>query len=341
MARIRTSRRGKTAAVAAVAREIDFGHFWRQLRAVDWTAKRPRGIQKDWSYSGLLGSSTNDDNESKSEKGTAADVDGQGDEDIRASQIDTTAQLSQHTLDALFEAPSQPNVELSQTAVSRAFDLSPSTLLSDDIEQVAATGDRRAGVTSEQEARQAPAQSAGRVLRPRVQVKQDINIVPEDERMSDYESFSTEESEGEDAIDDDDDCSAASDDEETMSEDDAVQLDEAFIASLLIGNNSLTKKEAEQRAAAQRAKKWTSASSAFEDGVTPYPGLQMEEARPVAELRVLCHSPLLTFFYFMPKSLRVTITEETNEYNKQQLDQRAEAILAKQDSSALKVKSAV
>ncbi|EGZ18524.1 hypothetical protein PHYSODRAFT_499128 [Phytophthora sojae] len=115
-----------------------------------------------------------------------------------------------------------------------------------------------------------------------------------------------------------------------MSEDDTVQLDEAFIASLLSGNNSLTKKEAEQRAAALRAKKWTSASSAFEDGVTPYPGLQMEEARPVAELRVLCHSPLLTFFYFMPKSLRVTITEETNEYNKQQLDQRAEAILAKQ-----------
>ncbi|KUF88008.1 hypothetical protein AM588_10001667 [Phytophthora nicotianae] len=50
MARIRSSSRGKTAAVAAAARDIDFRHLWRQLCVVGWTAKRPRGIQREWTY---------------------------------------------------------------------------------------------------------------------------------------------------------------------------------------------------------------------------------------------------------------------------------------------------
>ncbi|GMF38983.1 unnamed protein product [Phytophthora fragariaefolia] len=51
MVRIRSSQRGKTAAIAAVARDIDFGHFWRQLKSAGWKAKRPSGLQKEWSYS--------------------------------------------------------------------------------------------------------------------------------------------------------------------------------------------------------------------------------------------------------------------------------------------------
>jgi hypothetical protein len=50
MARIRTSSRGKTAAVAAFARYIDFLHFWRQLRAAGWTYKRPRGLATEGRY---------------------------------------------------------------------------------------------------------------------------------------------------------------------------------------------------------------------------------------------------------------------------------------------------
>ena len=51
MARIRSSGRGKTEAVAAATRDIDFPHLWRQLRAEGWTAKKPSGLMNDWSYS--------------------------------------------------------------------------------------------------------------------------------------------------------------------------------------------------------------------------------------------------------------------------------------------------
>ncbi|GMF48178.1 unnamed protein product [Phytophthora fragariaefolia] len=46
-----TGRLGKTAAIATVARDIDFGHFWRQLKSAGWMAKRPSGLQTEWSYS--------------------------------------------------------------------------------------------------------------------------------------------------------------------------------------------------------------------------------------------------------------------------------------------------
>eukprot|EP00644_Phytophthora_capsici_P011259 jgi/Phyca11/62074/gw1.18.259.1 len=56
----------------------------------------------------------------------------------------------------------------------------------------------------------------------------------------------------------------------------------------------------------------------------------MEDARPTSELRKVAHSPLLTFFYFMPKSMWVMINRETNLYALQQVDRRARSILARQ-----------
>jgi hypothetical protein len=50
MARIRSSRRSAPAAVAAATRDVDFPHLWRQLRAAGWKAKRPSGLQTEWSY---------------------------------------------------------------------------------------------------------------------------------------------------------------------------------------------------------------------------------------------------------------------------------------------------
>ncbi|KAG2953390.1 hypothetical protein C6341_g1981 [Phytophthora cactorum] len=70
--------------------------------------------------------------------------------------------------------------------------------------------------------------------------------------------------------------------------------------------------------------------SDYEESVVAYPSLNTEEAQPVAEQRNLCHSPRLTFFYFMPQSLWVMISVETNRYSLQQVDQRAQAIQAKQ-----------
>eukprot|EP00644_Phytophthora_capsici_P000908 jgi/Phyca11/109207/e_gw1.16.159.1 len=53
----------------------------------------------------------------------------------------------------------------------------------------------------------------------------------------------------------------------------------------------------------------------------------MEDAQPTQELRSICHSPLLTFFFILHKSLWVTIGAETNRYSLQQVDRRARRII--------------
>eukprot|EP00644_Phytophthora_capsici_P001234 jgi/Phyca11/104953/e_gw1.10.801.1 len=153
MARICSSIRGKNDALAVAARDIDVRHLWRQLRAAGWTVKRPSGIQTEWSYvspdgadsfvgedsvvvyaieSGLLEDIESGSDEAKPEATAPATTrDDSADsvaEDVRPSQIDTTAALSQNTLDALFGPESDSSVDLSQTAVTRAFDVSPSEL---------------------------------------------------------------------------------------------------------------------------------------------------------------------------------------------------------------------
>ncbi|KAG6596115.1 uncharacterized protein IUM83_18601 [Phytophthora cinnamomi] len=214
----------------------------------------------------------------------------------------------------LFGASSDSAVALSQEAVPRAFDLSPSVLQSPELRNATTNLQllsEASGIESEVEPGDATVAPSRRVLRPRVQLKNGINFVPEDESMSAYESFSSGESDGEDAVDDGDGYDGSrvsSDDEDTVSGDDAVKMDEAFIESLQIGKDSLSKRDIEQRTTALRAMKWTSVSSVFEDSATAYSGLHIEDARHVAELRELWRSPLLTFFYFMPKSLWDMIT---------------------------------
>ncbi|GMF28075.1 unnamed protein product [Phytophthora fragariaefolia] len=56
MARIRSGNRSKADVVAAVSRDIDFGHFWRQLRARGWKYRRPKGIETKGSYVNADGS---------------------------------------------------------------------------------------------------------------------------------------------------------------------------------------------------------------------------------------------------------------------------------------------
>ena len=50
MVRMRSSSRAKPAAVADLARDINFPHLWRLLRAAGWTARKPSGLVNDWSY---------------------------------------------------------------------------------------------------------------------------------------------------------------------------------------------------------------------------------------------------------------------------------------------------
>ncbi|ETM55852.1 hypothetical protein L914_00968 [Phytophthora nicotianae] len=169
-------------------------------------------------------------------------------------------------------------------------------------------------------------------LRPRTRVKYDVNFVPEGEDESDYESFSSDKSEGEDLSDNDDEPErdGIENDDDVLSEGDAVDMDEAFIASLMIGENSLRGAAKKQRAASLRATQWTAVSSNYELDVTVYAGMNDEKAQSVAELHTLDHSPLLTFLSFMAKSLRVLINTQTNLYALQQIDRRTQAIQDKQ-----------
>lgn len=424
MARIRPGKRTKTAAVAAVARNIDFGHFWRQLRAVGWKYKRPTGIQTKGKYVSADGSKVlvgeeavvayaletgildepesaeeanaaddevavdvvADDDESAAASATEDAVTSSKDaadnclEDVRASQIDTSAELSQQTMNDLFGTPSSCNsseVELSQAAVTRAFNLSPGELRdaatnlqflssgpeSDAQSDVGAASPPDSPVpaqpitvptalpvtvpvaqpTREPDAQpvrkhasqpvRVPATPTCPVLRPRHPVKKDVNFVADDEDLSDYESFSSGDSDDdiEEDNDDDDgnDCEVPEELDE-LSEDDAVPMDAAFIDSLQVGSDALNSQAKQQREDALRSMEWSPVTHEFEEGVEAYSGLNMEEARPVAELLNVCHSPLLTFFYFMPKSLWVKIAAETNRYGLQQVTRRAERIHAKQ-----------
>jgi len=67
-----------------------------------------------------------------------------------------------------------------------------------------------------------------------------------------------------------------------------------------------------ERQAALRATAWTTTSSQFEVGGSPYPGMSNEMAQPVPELRALADSPLETLLFFMPKSLWVLINDQSN-----------------------------
>ncbi|OWZ01440.1 hypothetical protein PHMEG_00027169 [Phytophthora megakarya] len=258
MARIRASTYGKNAAVAAVPKDIDFRHLWRQLRTVGWTSRRPSGIQTDWRYvspdgeSGLLGDAEDEETKDGDESVDMGDVSNDetaGEENIRPSQIDTSAQLSQATLNQLFGSESEPEMELSQPAVSRAFDVSPSELEAAESQPDMAVNlqllSEVSGGESDGAREDAPEvnlvqQAAGRVLRPRI--KNYVNYVAENENLDDYETFSSGESE-DDGFDegDDFDVRAGKVDEDEVGEGDAAAMDEAFVESRQIGSSKMSR----------------------------------------------------------------------------------------------------
>ncbi|KAF1779843.1 hypothetical protein GQ600_13860 [Phytophthora cactorum] len=125
------------------------------------------------------------------------------------------------------------------------------------------------GVESGAEQSEVRATSTDRVLRSRTRVKKDVNFIPEDENVSAYESFSSGESDGEvlDKEDEDDVCRDR------------------------VGEDALDKCAVKQREDALRAMQWNPVSSAYEEGVLAYPGLDAEDAQPVAALRHTCVQP--------------------------------------------------
>ncbi|KAG6614186.1 uncharacterized protein IUM83_09911 [Phytophthora cinnamomi] len=331
------------AAPATVAHDVDFGHLWRQLRAAGWTPKRPTGIQTDWTYtspknnvlvgecavveyafqSGLLVDDEDDSVEAGAddadehvedehvgeEGGEGGGGDGGIDDAItRPSQIGTSVMLSQKTVDQIFGPGSDASeVELSQNAVARAFDLSQRDFHADEEQRDAAASlhllSEASGLESDGEDERAVTPPAAPPRRHQIPAKPnaDVNVLQDGESSSEYEDFSSgDESDSTAIADDDHDCGA------------------------------LSKAALDERENTLRAMEWTAPSAEFKTDTTPYPGLGAEEARPVGELLDVWRSPLLTLFYFVPKSLWVSITTETNRYSLQQMNKRAEKMAARQ-----------
>ncbi|GMF26400.1 unnamed protein product [Phytophthora fragariaefolia] len=215
------------------------------------------------------------------------------DEYIRHVQIDTSVQLSQNTVSLLFGSSSESETELSQAAVSRAFDISPSDLQAFNV---------------------------------------DVNFVPDEENISDFESFSSSGSDGSGIREhgSDSDRGGIEQNDDFLSDSDAVTMDAAFMTSLQIGKGALGRTATKQRIDALRSIQWSQVSKLYEADTPAHPGLVMEEAKPVSELVDVCHSPILMFSNFVPNSLWVMINAETNGYSLQQVQTRAQVIHAKQ-----------
>ncbi|GMF67706.1 unnamed protein product [Phytophthora fragariaefolia] len=178
------------------------------------------------------------------------------------------------TLNALFDPSSASDTELSQSAVPRAFGMTPSNISTEALHFEAAVNlqllSEASGLASAAELDDEDEEEKEKAtrLRPRTVVKYDVNFVPEDEDGEDYESFGSSESDEGDFGDEEDEPERGEgdDDEDVLTEGDAEQMDEAFIASLKIGNTRLTKAELKERQAALRATVWTTTSSQFEVG---------------------------------------------------------------------------
>ncbi|ETI41541.1 hypothetical protein F443_13232 [Phytophthora nicotianae P1569] len=244
MARIRRSRLEKPAVPVAAAHDIDFGHLWRQLRAAGWKSKRSRGLQTEWSYSSpnnahvLMGEKSVVEYAFKTGLLEEADTDTQvreegggeldqarvansdeeqqheGEDIVRPSQIDTSVHLSQNTIDHMFGPPSDDDIELSQTAASGLE--SEGDMVLDE-----------AAVSEPRRRTRTPFPS-----------KDDVNVLLDGEKPSDYENYSSGDS-GDDGM---------SDGAAIPEPSDAVEMDQAFIASLQVGNNALSRTAAADRA---------------------------------------------------------------------------------------------
>ncbi|OWZ12178.1 hypothetical protein PHMEG_00014697 [Phytophthora megakarya] len=140
MTRIRLSRRGKTTATAVAARDTDLEYLWRQRLAVETQGlptKRiyvsPDGsnvyVGEDVVVANVVESMVLEDSVAiKKISNDTSDVDGK-DEGTTASDIGTTVQISQGTLNNLFGTSSESKNDLWQATVARAFDLPPEHFL--------------------------------------------------------------------------------------------------------------------------------------------------------------------------------------------------------------------
>ncbi|KAE9016795.1 hypothetical protein PR001_g14557 [Phytophthora rubi] len=346
MARIRSSKQTKQ---AAEVRAVDFKHLWRQLRAVGWKSKRPTGLATVWTY--YTPSAGNEPHaegvnvftgEDSVEFAIASGIISLGDssdedddpvdKDVTASQIDCSVALSAPTLDALFEStgdageaeePRGGDVNVLQHTGPRVLDLSQRALnytegsdqevvvgafqqmLSEvnggaPVSQVDGADTCEAGdeaVAVEEVATATPARA------------DDVNILKDSENSDDFEDIDSSGSDGEDSQDEEEVERREYPEDDEPSDEEVELVDEAFIESL---GGSLSIDNIDKQAL--RATMWGTQSSSFETNQTSYARLSEDIAAPIRELQNGADSPLMLFFYFLPKTLWAHIAEETNRF---------------------------
>ncbi|ETP52247.1 hypothetical protein F442_02702, partial [Phytophthora nicotianae P10297] len=268
---------------AVVARDIQFPHFWWQLRAVGWTYKRPSGLAsegrrvqiEEQAKNAAAGTTTTagattavaSAGTTTAEVQTTSTVEatqpapfGDPAESFGASQIDTSVALS----------PNTSGEELSQAAVEHSYSLSPGDFQPDASQFNAAvnlqllseaSGFESGAERSDEEPREPdpPVQT----LHQRTCVKYDVNFVLEDKDESDYKSFSSGKGEGLGDNDDEPEQNDIDDDDDVLSKGAAKK----------------------QQKTAQRATQWTAVFSNFKANVTVYAGMNNKKAQPISELR--------------------------------------------------------
>uniref|UniRef100_H3H636 PiggyBac transposable element-derived protein domain-containing protein n=1 Tax=Phytophthora ramorum TaxID=164328 RepID=H3H636_PHYRM len=300
MVRIRASRR--TAPAAAATHDVDFPHLWRQLRAAGWTAKRPSGLANDWTYTSPDGSSHFIGEAAVVAHALTSGLLNENAQDDNAQDKNEQNDTAQHKHVDTTEHETDEN-ENAQDEIKeneRALHLSAS----DDDERDANTSDddARPSQASDNEDAAVPTPvelSQGEEIRAFGLLQSVLQLAePERAATASLRQLS---------------------DPDTKEEQKTDEPRAVLRRRVKVDVNYLATNE------------HSSDYESFSSGKSDDGQIQDDDQEPdLAELREVCHSPVLTFLYFMPKSLRVAITEQTNRYAVQQVDRRAEEQHAKQ-----------
>ncbi|POM69111.1 Hypothetical protein PHPALM_14638 [Phytophthora palmivora] len=149
----------------------------------------------------------------------------------------------------------------------------------------------------------------------------DVNVMVDGELSDEYEAIDSSGSDISDNSGDDMIERREYLDDVPALDEEVVHMDDAFVEGM---GGTLTLAAIDKDAL--RRFEWSTPSSSFEPVSGEYPGLSSDVAAPTRELQELADSPMLLLFYFLPKSLWVSITKETNRYKKQTANARAKRI---------------
>ncbi|KAG2985108.1 hypothetical protein PC121_g20013 [Phytophthora cactorum] len=339
MARIRTSTVTRQSAVADAVHDIDFKHLLRQLRAAGWTSSKPSSkLENAWTYftssgesfvgghavvtfvieSGLSVDSSDEDSNAEMEVGScrASALN----ETVAASQIDTSIMLSANTIERMFDSGGE---DVAEPVVSTESERAEA-----DAHLDASNGDADADEGGSVEDGDEVSAEKGESVDDKGEVavaSSDVNVLANGDLSDGYEKEGSSGSDDSDNSGDEAIVRREYPSDVDEPDEEVAGMDAAFIEALG-GNLALDAIDME----ALRTLDWSSPSSEFESVQTEYPQLSSDVAAPIRERQDMAESPLMLFFYFVPRSLWVLIAKETNRYKKQTMKARAKRIRAKQ-----------